>query len=69
MIMKRTIIVVVFVLLSMVFSHPLFPYKKYAQFNKGIAYILIGDKELAVNHLNLFFKEYPDPTLRSGLLT
>lgn len=66
--MKRIIIAVIFTLLTMAFASPLFSYTNYTQFNKGIAYILMGDKALAVKHLNLFFKQYPDPALKGGFV-
>ena len=67
--MKRIISVVVLILLLAAFTHPRPPLRKnYEQFNKGIAYILVGDKELAVKHLGLFFNEYPDPALKGGFM-
>ncbi|MCP5055045.1 MAG: hypothetical protein GY940_48215 [bacterium] len=56
--------IIFIILISVVFSNPLFPAKDYTEFNKGVAYILIDDKPLALKHIEKFFSEYQDPALR-----
>lgn len=42
--------------------------RDYTQFNKGVVYVLIKDKDLATRYMEEFFKEFPDPALRSGFI-
>lgn len=42
--------------------------RDYTQFNKGVVYMLIKDKELSTRYMEEFFKEFPDPALRSGFI-
>ena len=42
--------------------------RDHPQFGKGVAYLLIGDKELANKEWDLFFESYPDPALRGAFM-
>jgi hypothetical protein len=63
--MKKLIIL--FTLLLLVIGAPLSAVKdkSYTAFSKGVSYILLGDREFALRHLDDFFNEYQDPPLRS----
>ncbi|MGD2085593.1 MAG: tetratricopeptide repeat protein [Candidatus Aminicenantes bacterium] len=64
--MRRTIIIVV--LLSVVLAAPFLSARDKPLFGKGVAYLLIGDKDLARKHWDLFFEDYPDPALRGPFM-
>jgi tetratricopeptide (TPR) repeat protein len=64
--MRRAIILLV--LLFLAFSFSVYGAKDYTLFNKGVAYILIGDKEMAVSQIENFFQVFPDPALRSAFV-
>lgn len=64
----RILVLLIFVLVVLGTSVPAQVRKDYTLFNKGIAYILLGDKELALENLNGFFELYNDPSLRSGFV-
>lgn len=40
--------------------------KDYRDFNKGMVYLLIGDKALAASHFGVYFKMYADTALRGA---
>lgn len=68
--MKR--IIIVFLLISTVFIIPLASknyQKDYREFNRGIAYLLIGDKGLAATHLEAYFEMYTDTALRGAFIS
>lgn len=68
--MRRIRILVPFILVTVMLGASLQAQVQvdHTLFNKGIAYILLGDKELAVENLNGFFELYNDPSLRSGFM-
>jgi tetratricopeptide (TPR) repeat protein len=59
---------IIIIVLSVAFSSLLFSATDYTDFNKGIAYILIKDKGLAVKHMEDFFKIKQDPALRVAFI-
>ncbi len=61
--MRRAIILIL--LLAVIFATRLYPAAEFTQFNKGVTYILIKDKVLALQYMEEFFKYYSDPGLRS----
>ena len=63
----RTAIILI-VILTAALPGLLFSATDYTDFNKGIAYILIKDKELAVKHLEVFFNIKQDPALRVAFI-
>jgi tetratricopeptide (TPR) repeat protein len=42
--------------------------RNYTQFNKGVVYILIKDRSEALKYMEEFFKDFPNPALRSGFV-
>jgi len=62
--MRRTIII----LLLVVLAAPFLSARDKPLFGKGVAYLLIGDKDLARQHWDLFFEDYPDPALRGPFM-
>jgi tetratricopeptide (TPR) repeat protein len=62
--MRRTIII----LLLVVLAAPFLPARDKPFFGKGVAYLLIGDKDLARQHWGSFFEDYPDPALRGPFM-
>ena len=64
--MRRMIII--FVLLSVVLAAPFLSARDKPLFGKGVAYLLIGDKESARKYWDLFFEDYPDPALRGPFM-
>ncbi|MCP5106568.1 MAG: tetratricopeptide repeat protein [bacterium] len=65
--MKRLNFVMLLVLFVVaVLSPPLFSAREDADFNKGIAYLLIDDMEQAGRFFGLYFGRNPNPNLRNG---
>jgi tetratricopeptide (TPR) repeat protein len=60
--------IIIFVLLSVVLAAPFLSARDKPLFGKGVAYLLIGDKDMARKHWDLFFDDYPDPALRSPFM-
>lgn len=59
---------VTFLLLSVLLAAPFLSARDNPLFGKGVAYLLIGDKDLAKKHWDLFFEDYPDPALRGPFM-
>ena len=57
-------IIVAFIFVSMVFVSPVLMARDNPALGKGLAYLLIGDKELAALNWETFFDTYPDPSVR-----
>lgn len=60
--------IIIFTLLSAVLAAPFLSARDKPSFGKGVAYLLIGDKESARKHWDLFFEDYPDPALRGPFM-
>lgn len=66
---KMRRIIIIFTLLSIVLAVPfLLSARDKPLFGKGVAYLLIGDKDLARKCWDLFFEDYPDPALRGPFM-
>ena len=60
--------IIIFTLLSIVLAAPFLSARDEPLFGKGVAYLLIGDKESARKYWDLFFADYPDPALRGPFM-
>jgi len=57
-------IILALLLVAIICIPPILKAKDSPIFGKGVAYLLIGDKELATAHWETFFDDFPDPSLR-----
>lgn len=59
---------IIVLLLSVLLAAPFLSARDKPLFGKGVAYLLIGDKDLARRNWDLFFEDYPDPALRGPFM-
>jgi tetratricopeptide (TPR) repeat protein len=59
---------IIILLLSVLLAAPFLSARDKPSFGKGVAYLLIGDKDSARKHWDLFFEDYHDPALRGPFM-